>query len=164
MYLGNFSKKIKLNLVSAKRHCDDPKQHKGMTIDSTWCLTEELSEHVYSTVSHLHVWFLSLLDEALLSTPPPCSLSLSQHHYTQAAGVSTSLDHQDTRAHTHHTHHTHTTKTNNCVYGSFHLRTSSVWCGLSTSSDSCFTCDSCRLFLVRSSSLRWELDWRALNR
>lgn len=50
------------------------------------------------------------------------------------------------------------------VQASTHLRTSSVWCGLSTSSDSCFTCDSCRLFKVRSSSLRWELDWRALNR
>lgn len=26
MYLGNFSKKIKLNLVSAKRHCDERTQ------------------------------------------------------------------------------------------------------------------------------------------
>ena len=42
------------------------------------------------------------------------------------------------------------------------LRVSSLQCGLSRKSHSCFTPESCSLLSLRSSSLRWEgLDFRA---
>uniref|UniRef100_A0A4W6FLM9 Uncharacterized protein n=1 Tax=Lates calcarifer TaxID=8187 RepID=A0A4W6FLM9_LATCA len=45
------------------------------------------------------------------------------------------------------------------------LKVSSVQSGLSTRSHSSFTSESCRLFPLRSRSLRWEgLDFRAETR
>ena len=89
-----------------------------------------------------------------------CSLSvfLSNHEASHRSPLTASLDTDCVQNNTAET-------SVDWLQPSTDLRVSSLQCGLSFRSDSSFTPESCRLFPLRSSSLRWEgLDFRAETR